>query len=199
MKKTNILILLILISITFCFSSCKEDEKGLNRNHVTTELPSTDIVKHGEYLVTVIGCNDCHSPKEMGPKGPEIIADLILSGFPSDRPIVEFTDPLLRKGFAMLYPDLTAAAGPWGISFAANLTPDETGIGTWTEDQFRKAMQQGKYKGLEGSRMLLPPMPWYNYSFLKDEDIHAIFMYLNSIKPIENVVPSAMLANSISH
>jgi hypothetical protein len=90
----------------------------------------------------------------------------------------------------MFYPDLTAAAGPWGVSFAANLTPDETGIGNWTEEQFKKAMTQGKFKGLDGSRTLLPPMPWTNFQTLSNDELHSIFAYLKSIKPVKNVVPN---------
>ena len=104
--------------------------------------------------------------------------------------VVEFKDTLIKNGFAMFYPDLTAAAGPWGISFAGNLTPDETGIGTWTEEQFIKAFTQGKFKGLDNSRMLLPPMPLENYSDMKLEDVKSIFMYLKSIKPVSNTVPA---------
>jgi hypothetical protein len=137
-----------------------------------------------------MGCNDCHSPKKVGPKGPEIIEELLLSGYPSDRPVVTFDSKLIKEGFAMFYPDLTAAAGPWGISFAANLTPDETGIGNWSEEQFKKALTEGKLKGLDGSRTLLPPMPWVNYISLTDEEIHAVFTYLKSIKPVKNIVPN---------
>ncbi|HOY49277.1 MAG TPA: diheme cytochrome c-553, partial [Flavobacteriales bacterium] len=137
----------------------------------------------------IMGCNDCHSPKRMGEKGPEIIPELLLSGYPADRPIVKFDSKLIKEGFAMLYPDLTGAAGPWGVSFAANLTPDESGIGNWTEEQFKKALKEGKYKGMDGGRMLLPPMPWVNYINLADEDLHAMFMYLKSLKPVKNIVP----------
>ncbi|MFL0162952.1 c-type cytochrome [Aquirufa salirivi] len=174
--------------LAFTLSSCNSQENK-------TEIPAVsvnsekEIIQRGEYLVTTMGCNDCHSPKKMGPKGPEIIPELLLSGYPSDRPIVKFDSPLIKQGFAQLYPDLTAAAGPWGVSFAANLTPDETGIGNWTEDQFKMALTKGKYKGLEHERMLLPPMPWFNFVNLKDEDAHAMFQYLKSLKPVKNTVP----------
>lgn len=97
---------------------------------------------------------------------------------------------MIKDGFAIFYPDLTAAAGPWGVSFAANITPDETGTGNWTEEQFKKAITQGKFKGLDGGRLLLPPMPWPDFASLKDDDVHAIFMYLKSIKPVRNIVPA---------
>lgn len=178
----------------FCFAiivtSCSNSNQKSNENKPAVKTVSPeDIVKRGEYLVTIMGCNDCHSPKKMGSNGPEIIPELLLSGYPSDRPVVKFDNPMLKEGFGMFYPDLTAAAGPWGVSFAANLTPDQSGIGTWTEEQFKIALTQGKFKGIKGSRMLLPPMPWFNFTEMKDEDVSAVFAYLKSIKPVSNVVP----------
>ena len=155
-----------------------------------TTISNDELVARGDYLVKITGCNDCHSPKRMGPQGPEIIPELLLSGYPSDRPMVKFKDPLVKEGFAMFYPDLTAGAGPWGVSFAGNLTPDETGLGNWTVEQFKIALTQGKFKGLSSGRTLLPPMPWVNYTTMKDEDIQAIFAYLKSIKPVKNIVPA---------
>ena len=126
----------------------------------------------------------------MGEKGPEIIPELMLSGYPSERPIIKFDNPMIKEGFAMFYPDLSGAAGPWGVSFSGNLTPHETGIGNWSEAQFKRALTQGKSKGLENGRTLLPPMPWDGFAKLKDEDVHAIYSYLKSINPVENVVPA---------
>lgn len=126
----------------------------------------------------------------MGANGPEIISELMLSGFPADRPLVKFDSILLTEGFAMFYPDLTAAAGPWGVSFANNLTPDDTGLGNWTEEQFKKALTGGKSKGLDGSRMLLPPMPWTNFTKLSNDEVHAVYTYLRSIQPVKNLVPN---------
>jgi len=170
--------------------SCNQETNLTNSEEAQIQLASEeDVISHGKYLVTIMGCNDCHSPKRMGEMGPEIIPELLMSGFPSDRPIIKFDSPLIKEGFGMFYPDLTAAAGPWGISFAGNLTPDETGIGNWTEEQFKVALTQGKFKGLENGRMMLPPMPWFNFTEMKDEDIHAVFTYLKSITPVKNVVP----------
>jgi hypothetical protein len=84
----------------------------------------------------------------------------------------------------------TAFVGPWGISYAANLTSDESGIGAWTEAQFFKAIRQGKYKGMDNSRPLLPPMPWNVYANATDDDLKAIFAYLKSTPPVNNVVPA---------
>lgn len=190
MKKTFLIFtgLALIISASVLYS-CSDDKQKDDK--VTADEPKQeDVIKQGQHLVTIMGCNDCHSPKKMGASGPEIIPDLLLSGYPSDRPVVKFDSKLIKEGFPMLYPDLTAAAGPWGISFAGNLTPDDTGIGNWTEEQFKKAITEGKFKGLDGSRTLLPPMPWQNLKSLTNDEIHSIFMYLKSIKPVKNIVPS---------
>lgn len=194
-KKTTssvaVLLMLLLVSYNSCINKSVEEPKKL------TEPNAEEIVKQGKYLVTIMGCNDCHSPKKMGANGPEIIEELMLSGYPSDRPIEKFDKSLIKKGFAIFYPDLAAGAGPWGISFSGNITPDETGIGNWTEAQFKKALTEGKYKGLDGGRMLLPSMPYQNYANLKDEDVHAIFTYLKSIKPVKNIVPAPITPESM--
>ena len=83
---------------------------------------------------------------------------------------------------------MTAWAGPWGISFAANLTPDQnTGLGIWTEDMFLNAIRKGRHMGV--SRRILPPMPWQVFRNLTDEDLKAIFAYLRSVPPVHNRVP----------
>jgi hypothetical protein len=71
----------------------------------------------------------------------------------------------LQNGWSLFNEDLTAGVGPWGVSFAANITSDDSGIGTWSLEQFKRALTEGKYQGLEGGRMLLPPMPWFNFLF----------------------------------
>lgn len=96
----------------------------------------------------------------------------------------------MKNGWILFDGDLTAAVGPWGASFSANLTGDSTtGLGNWTEERFKIAMTQGKAKGFEKSRDLLPPMPWQNFRHLHDEDIKAIFAYLKSLPHVKNIVP----------
>ena len=153
--------------------------------------PSKDsLIKRGAYLVAIVGCNDCHSPKHMGPHGPEIDTLNMLSGFPSSRPIPVADPKAIQSGLVVFNGDLTATIGPWGTSFAANITSDETGIGNWTEAQFKNALRNGKYMGMDGSRMLMPPMPWQDFRNMTDGDIQAIFYYLKSTKPFKNVVPA---------
>jgi hypothetical protein len=147
------------------------------------------LVERGKYLVDFGGCNDCHSPKVMGPNGPTVDATKLLSGAPASNPVPAMPEGVLGPGKwgAVASMDLTTWVGPWGVSFARNLTPDrETGLGSWTEAMFIKAMRTGKDMG-EG-RPILPPMPWEGVGKLKDADLKAIFAYLKSLKPIHNPI-----------
>jgi mono/diheme cytochrome c family protein len=153
--------------------------------------PSEAVVKRGEYLVMVGGCNDCHTPLEMGPNGPEPDMSRMLSGHPEQLKITR--PPAPGEGPWMLSSagTNTAHAGPWGVSFTANLTPDtNTGIGIWTEDIFIKTLRTGKHWGT--SRPILPPMPWFNYGKMTDADLKAVYAYLRTIKPIANHVPDPL-------
>lgn len=152
-------------------------------------LSEQEMIERGKYLVTAGGCHDCHSPKVFGPQGPKIDETKILSGHPAEMKLAEFDPAILEPGKYVLFTqDVTAAIGPWGASFAANLTPDnETGIGTWQPEMFINALRTGKHLG--AGRPILPPMPWEMVGKLTDEDLKAIFAYLKSIPPIKNKVP----------
>lgn len=152
-------------------------------------LSQQEMIERGKYLVTAGGCHDCHSPKVFGPQGPKIDETKILSGHPAEMKLAEFDPAILEPGKYVLFTqDVTAAIGPWGASFAANLTPDnETGIGTWQPDMFINALRTGKHLG--AGRPILPPMPWEMIGKLTDEDLKAMFAYLKSIPPIKNKVP----------
>jgi hypothetical protein len=136
-----------------------------------------------------MGCNDCHTPKIMGKFGPEPDPQRLLSGHPSKLPLAK-VEPAPLKDWVLFNHMSTAVVGPWGVSFAANITSDVSGIGNWTEEQFFTAIRKGKYKGMENGRNLLPPMPWPAYAKATDEELRAIFAYLKSTPPIENVVPA---------
>jgi len=156
-----------------------------------TEGGSQQRLRRGQYLVTYGGCNDCHTPKSMTPKGPALDESLLLSGYRAGTPVPSVPAGVLgpTQWGALTNGDLTAWAGPWGISFAANLTPDKTtGLGDWTYAQFSQTMRQGKHLGT--GRDLLPPMPWMSVAVLNDTDMRALFAYLRSIKPIANRVPA---------
>ncbi|MFT3911900.1 MAG: hypothetical protein QM737_20920 [Ferruginibacter sp.] len=116
--------------------------------------------------------------------------DRRLSGYRMDMPFPSVDTNVIKQGWALANPDLTGWAGRWGASFTANITSDETGIGNWSEEQFKKAITEGKWKGMDGNRSLMPPMPWQNYKHLTDEDVKAIYTYLKTTKPVKNVEPS---------
>ena len=147
-------------------------------------------VEHGRYLVTIGGCNDCHSPKVFTPMGPVPDTTKLLSGSPANQKLPDSPKDVLGqdKWGAVASNDMTVWVGPWGTSFSRNLTPDmNTGLGSWTEEMFIKALRTGKDMG-EG-RDILPPMPWQEFSILKDQDLKDIFAYLKSLPPIDNAVP----------
>jgi mono/diheme cytochrome c family protein len=145
-------------------------------------------VERGQYLVTAMGCNDCHTPWQMGPKGPEPDMTRMLSGHPADMKMPP--PPKLPEGpwLWLAAATNTAFAGPWGVSFSANLTPDpETGLGKWTPEIFIATLRSGRHEGK--GRPILPPMPYFAVNKLNDEDLRAVFAYLQSLKPIRNRVP----------
>lgn len=146
-------------------------------------------IKWGEHLVLIGGCNDCHTPKKMTDQGPEPDMSLELSGHPANMPAIDIDHMEIQSKGLVVTQDLTEWVGPWGVSYTANLTPDPTGIGNWTEEQFFIALREGKSKGIQGARTLLPPMPWQMIGQMTDDEIRAVFAYLKSIKPINNLVP----------
>jgi hypothetical protein len=154
-------------------------------------LSNEDQVARGKYLVDGIGCGDCHSPKNMVNGGPVPDSERLLSGHPADAQLPPGAAEASKKGWVLLTMDMTAFVGPWGTSFAANLTPDTlTGIGTWTDEIWLRAFKGGKFHGLPAGRDILPPMPIPAFKNLTDEDALAIFAYLKSIKPVSNAVPA---------
>jgi mono/diheme cytochrome c family protein len=189
MRKAALLIASFIIVICAILIACNDDSKAEDKSPV---LSQTEMVKRGEYLVTAIGCDDCHSPKRMGAQGPELIPELRLSGYPAERPVPKIDTTALKNGWMLFGPDLTIAAGPWGVSFAANISSDGTGIGNWSESNFITAIRSGKAKGLENGRPMLPPMPWPNFAKLTDEDLKSILAYLKTTPPVKNIVPAPL-------
>ena len=116
-------------------------------------------VDRGKYLVNAMGCNDCHTPWKLGEKGPEPDMSRMLSGHQEGMKLPP--SPALPPGPWGITAALTMTAwsGPWGVSYTANLTPDqETGMGAWSEQNFVQAIRNGKHLG--AGRDILPPMPW---------------------------------------
>lgn len=154
--------------------------------------PSMTPVQRGEYLATLGGCHDCHSPKVFTETGPALDPARLLSGHPASAPLpaIPFGVIAPDRWGALTNAHLTAWAGPWGVSFAANLTPDVTGLGGWSESEFIQALRTGKHAGI--GRPILPPMPWASYAKMTDDDLKAVFAYLGSLPPVSNLVPAPM-------
>ncbi|HEY0975418.1 MAG TPA: cytochrome c [Solimonas sp.] len=71
---------------------------------------------------------------------------------------------------------------PFGTFYSPNITPDvETGIGRWTDDDFWRAMHEGRSR--DGSP-LYPVFPYTNYTRVTREDADALFVYLKSLPPV---------------
>jgi hypothetical protein len=182
------------------FAGCtskNENQTGTDTS-ATTNTTATQVsapsIAQGKYLITAMGCNDCHTPWKMGAQGPEPDMSLMLSGHPAgmkiDRPAM-LMPPWAWAGDM----SMTAYSGPWGVSFAANLTPDSlTGIGAWSQDVFVSALRTGKHMGK--GRDILPPMPWPWFKNLNDADLASMYMYLHSIPPISNKVPDPVAAGT---
>ena len=161
---------------------------GLTGTAGFAQQPAQTPVERGKYLVTVMDCHGCHTPFKMGQ--PDMTR--MLMGHPQDITIA--AAPAVPAGgvWAMIVNESnTAWAGPWGVSFTANLTPDRaTGMGSWTEEMFVNAIRKGKHLGAAGGRDILPPMPWESYGALTDPDLKAIFAYLKTIPAVANRVPN---------
>lgn len=189
MKKSFIVVLALVATTIIALVACQANSADAKKENPVV-ISKDSLINRGSYLVYTMLCDDCHSPKRLGPNGPEIIPELRLSGSRQNAKLPPLDVSEIKKGWTLFNEDFTSIAGPWGVSFAGNLTSDETGIGNWTEEQFKKAITQGKYKGLDNSRTLLPPMPWPQFSILSDADIKAIYTFLKSTKPVRNVVPA---------
>jgi len=132
--------------------------------------PNTAHIKHGRYLVELIGCGACHTD---GAIIGEPNAGRLLAG---SRVGIAYTSPLRDK-----YP---------GVVYPPNLTPDPaTGLGTWTDEQIAAAIRAGARQ--HGSEKLIV-MSWPLYQGMSDADVNSIVAYLRSIPAIEHKVPNAV-------
>ncbi len=155
----------------------------------TTSTSGGVSVERGRYLATIVACNDCHSPKIFTEQGPVPDTTRLLAGHMGGGSLPALPAGLIGpNGWGGITSnDFTAWSGPWGTSYAANLTPDSTGLAGWTADEFMQAMRTGKHRGT--GRPILPPMPWPALAAMTDDDLRSIFAYLQSLPPVTNQVP----------
>lgn len=174
----------LALAALMCAASARSEPIARNAD------PAGPVVERGRYLVTVAGCNDCHTPWKMGLAGPEPDMTRMLSGHPEQMDLPPA--PKLPEGpwIASVSATNTAWSGPWGVSYTANLTPDETGLGKWTLRDFVATIRTGRHLGR--GREVLPPMPIRMYRNFTDDDLAAIYAYLRSIPRIRNRVPEPL-------
>jgi hypothetical protein len=152
--------------------------------------PKLDPVARGGYIVSYSGCNDCHTPwvfnKDLGMPVPDMTR--MLSGHPAGTPD-SATKINPKTDLALIGGTFTQFTLPFGIVYSANLTPDkETGLGNWTEEMFVKALRTGMHLGAAAGRPILPPMPWPEFRNMTDDDLKAVFAFLQSIPAIHNPI-----------
>ncbi len=116
-------------------------------------------IARGRYLTLAVGCGDCHTPGSFW-GGPDETRALAGS----------------EMGWA----------GPWGVVYAANLTPDSTGLLAWSEAEIATAIRTGNRPD---GRQLAPAMPWMTLANLTEEDALAIAAYLKSVPAVRHAVP----------
>ena len=190
MSKSKLSVVSYALALTTAaFAYAGSADSVLSANSEAAAKP--DKVARGKYLVTIAGCNDCHTPLKMGENGPEPDWSRMLSGHPDTIKVASgatlSNDPWLVATTATS----TAWSGPWGVSFTANLTPDyETGLGRWTFRNFKDTIRTGRHMGR--GRPILPPMPIPMYKNMTDEDLEAVFSYLRTIPAIKNRVPEPL-------
>jgi len=197
-SKLTITLMMTTTAMLFACNQTKETKENDNDTAANSSSSTTfggyeSQVKWGEHLVMIGGCNDCHTPKKMGPNGPEDDMSLMLSGHPAQMPPAKFDAKEAAKKGLIVTQTFTSWTGPWGTTFAANLTPDSTGLGNWKEEQFLKALKEKKWMGLDNTRPLMPPMSMMPVGFMSDDELKAIFAYLKTIPPIHNIQPEAVL------
>lgn len=192
MRNSYLPLLMALVFAAISFIKCSDNKQTEPAATTTAATEKMNFggyesqVKWGEHLVTIGGCNDCHTPKKMTPMGPVDDSTLLLSGHPENLPAPDVDRKATESKGLVVTSDFTAWIGPWGITYSANLTPDDSGTGKWTESQFLYAIKNSVSKGLAGSRPLMPPMSMMPVKHMTDDELKAIFAYLRTVKPIKN-------------
>lgn len=188
--------------VSLLLAGCQSNQSPETNNRGAAAASQTSSVQYGgfpnqvvwgKHLVAMGGCGDCHTPTKMTPQGPVPDMTMYLAGHPAQVPPPQINRKEIESKGLIVTNDLTVWVGPWGITYSANITPDSTtGIGSWSEAQFINVFHNGKYQGLAGSRSLLPPMNFVAEGLshaASDDELKAIFAYLQTIKPVHNQVP----------
>ena len=184
-SKARRAVLIASLLLALPYPGHAEDGAARNTDAIAEKL------ERGKYLVNVAACHDCHTPWVMGANGPEPDMSRMLSGHPESLEVPEPPTATDEIWITTAAATMTAWSGPWGVSYTANLTPDrDTGLGKWNAQTFRDTIRTGRHLGR--GREILPPMPIAVYRNFTDEDLDAIFVYLQSVPAISNRVPDPL-------
>jgi len=195
-----VLLTLFLITVTGC-SSTKSSFEPQKESTTSAYVERYRLyrIERGKQLVNLGGCDKCHTPKIKTLFGTESDPERFLSGYPQGEPLPGLPDSEPGTGEwenTFYTTDGTVWVGRWGVSFAANITPDpETGLGAWTEEQFIEIFRGTDHIG--GGSTVRSPMPMQAYSQLSNEELRSIYLYLQVIKPIKNKVPDPIRPDNL--
>ncbi len=129
-----------------------------------TPMPSKgDKENYGRYLVNTASCFECHTKQEKG----------------------KFIGEHFAGGFEFKFPD-------GSILQSANITPHKTGIGSWSKKDFILRFKLYADSGFVAHKVnpgeFQTPMPWTFYANMTEEDLGSIYDYLQTLKPVDQVV-----------
>lgn len=187
MKKKTLLSFTAIAICIFVVSCSDSSEKKSTEKQAG--MTKDEMIARGKYILSTSGCNDCHTPKNMTAQGPVPDMSRMLSGHPAGDSLPPYDKNMVGQ-WILFSPDLTACVGPWGVSYSANLTPSETGLKNWTEENFMNAMRNGWHMGMQNQRPIMPPMPWQELKNMTDDDLKSVFAFLQTIPPVDNLVPA---------
>ena len=139
---------------------------------VRVEMTAARIAR-GKYIFKLADCDGCHSPRDF-------------TRF--DGPVVESS-----RGQGLVFPK---ELGLPGMVASRNITTHPAaGIGSWTDGEKIRAIREGISR--DGT-MLFPMMPYVNYKNMSDEDVYSLVAYLNTLAPVNNMVPRSRIDFPVS-
>lgn len=187
------LLAICLVSLLPCLAGCVRPGgvAPMEQPQASRGMTQAELVERGAFLTTIGGCKTCHSPLD---EEGQPIPGREFSGHPAGAPLPEWDPSLLERNILVTFaPTGTAFAGPFGVTVAGNLTPDEeTGTGRLTYEMLLESWRTGQ--SWKHDRPILPPMPSDDLDAFSDEDILAIHTFLRSLDPVHNPAPPSQPA-----
>ena len=175
-RKKSLLVLTILIVIVSAFftSVAQDEDEDLNEFDMT----EAEMLERGEYLSNIGACVSCHTPQLEEYLVEEISLEQLQTIGWSFEDTQDVEGQLLAGGREF-------SLGPFGVLVSPNLTPDDTGMGDWSDEEIEAALRIGINPD---GRRLHPLMPYGNIFNWAESDMQALIMYLRTIPAVENEI-----------